>query len=355
MVFSISLLLSAATSIVCIPKISYINFKTIFLLFNLMVLVKAFEELKIMDMAAVRILGRFRDSRKVSLVLIFLTFLSSMLLTNDVALLTFVPLTMVIGKKAHFNCMETIIFQTLAANIGSSLTPMGNPQNLYLFTRYNMSTVQFFSAVFPFVAMGMIFLILLNMKIHTSTLKFTLENIKIQNKKKAAAYGILLAIVILSVFNIIDYRIASILTIFFTFIYDRKLLEEVDYFLIMTFICFFIFIGNISSMDVVYTHIRAFLSSSTRTYFSSIILSQFISNVPAAILLSGFTNNWKEVLLGVDIGGMGTLVASLASLISYKLYMNHTDDAGNYLSKFSIYNLSSLVLFAALNFILLRL
>lgn len=351
MVFSISLLLAVITSLISMPKLGYINFKTIFSLLNLMVLVKAFEELKIIDMAAVRILTKFKNSRMVSFALIFLTFFSSMLITNDVALLTFIPLTLVIGKMANFDCLKTIIFQTLAANIGSSLTPMGNPQNLFLFTRYNLSITQFFSTVTPFVLMGMIMLVLLNLKIPVSNLKFTLEDIKIKNIKNAVIYCILFIIVILSVVNIIDYRIASALTFIFIFMEDKNLFKKIDYFLIITFICFFIFIGNISGMKVIYTHIKAFLSSNARTYFSSIILSQFISNVPAAILVSGFTQSWRSVLLSVNIGGMGTLIASLASVISYKLYVNEYNDGNKYLLKFSIYNFSSLVLFALLNFV----
>jgi Na+/H+ antiporter NhaD/arsenite permease-like protein len=354
-VFSISLLLAGATSLFSIPRLEYINFKVIFSLFNLMLLVKAFEELKIMDMAAVSILGRFRNSRLVSLSLIALTFFSSMLLTNDVALLTFVPLTLIIARKTCFNCMETVIFQTLAANIGSSLTPMGNPQNLFLFSYYNMDAARFFSTVAPFVLMGMVFLVLVNFKIPASNLVFSLEDIQIGDKRKAAVYGMLFAVVILSVFNIIDYRIATLLTAVFTFIMDRNLFLEVDYFFLVTFVCFFIFIGNISNMQSVYLYMKSFLSGSARTYFSSILLSQVISNVPSAILLSGFTGNWREVLLGVNIGGMGTLIASLASVISSRLYANEHNGGGKYLLKFSIYNFAALLLFALINYFLLGL
>lgn len=344
-VFSISFLLAAATSLLSVPRIEYIDFKVILSLFNLMLLVKAFEKLRIMDIAAVNILRKFKSSRIVSLVLILLAFFSSMLITNDVALLTFVPLTLIIGKKAEFDSMETIIFQTLAANIGSSLTPMGNPQNLFLFTHYNMSLAQFFTTVGPFVMMGMLWLVVLNFKIPSSDLIFILEDIKMGNKRKAGAYFILFFIVILSVFRIIDFRIATALTVIITFIMDRDLFGKVDYFLLMTFICFFIFIGNISSMDFISTYLKAFLSSGPRTYFSSILLSQVISNVPCSILLSGFTDNWREVLLGVNIGGMGTLIASLASVISNKLYLNEHDDGGKYIMKFSLYNFGGLILF----------
>jgi Na+/H+ antiporter NhaD/arsenite permease-like protein len=354
-VFSISLLLAGATSLFSIPRLEYINFKVIFSLFNLMLLVKAFEELKIMDMAAVSILGKFRDSRMVSLSLIALTFFSSMLLTNDVALLTFVPLTLIIGRKTRFNCMETVIFQTLAANIGSSLTPMGNPQNLFLFSYYNMDAASFFSTVAPFVLMGMVFLVLVNFKIPASNLIFSLEDIQIGDKRKAAVYGMLFAAVILSVFNIVDYRIASVLTAASVIIMDRNLFREIDYFLLLTFVCFFIFIGNISNMQSVYLYMKSFLSGSARTYFSSILLSQVISNVPSAILLSGFTGNWREVLLGVNIGGMGTLIASLASVISSRLYANEHNGGGKYLLKFSIYNFAALLLFALINYFLLGL
>lgn len=353
MVFAIALILSILTSIISLPKIEYIDFKVLLSLFNLMAVVKAFEKLKILELVAGNILRKYKSARKVSLILIGLTFFSSMLITNDVALITFVPITLIIGIKAKFNPANTIIFQTLAANIGSSLTPMGNPQNLFLFSFYNLKAAEFFKVTGPFVAMGGICLIFFNLKIEDLMLQFSLKNIKIKNMKKAIIYGILFIIIILSVFDVIDYRLVTLVTFITVFTLDKGILKEVDYLLLMTFVFFFIFIGNVSNMDFISSHLVYFLNSKTKTYIASLTLSQVISNVPCSIFVANFTNNWKEVLLGVNIGGMGTLIASLASLISYKLYVKsklENRDNKRYMVKFTLYNFSTLFIMAIINY-----
>jgi len=355
-IFAISLLLAAFTSFFVQPKLSYINFKVILLLFNLMIIISAFEKLKIMDKIALVILDKCKNTRMVSLTFIIITFFASMLVTNDVALLTFVPLSILTFKKAKVDSMKTIILQTLAANIGSSLTPMGNPQNLFLFTHYNLSGFQFFSVTIPFVALGMLWLLLLNKRVLSKKVDLSIETINIKDKKRSIMYLLLFAIVVFSIFGIIDYRYAFLTTILFIFFIDRHLIKKVDYFLLATFICFFIFIGNISNIKLIQSYLIFFLQKPNMPYVSSIILSQLVSNVPCSILVSSFTNNWKEVLLGVNIGGMGTLIASLASVISYKIYINENEHKNkSYLYKFNVYNFISLILFAILNYLLITL
>ncbi|KYH35404.1 inner membrane protein YbiR [Clostridium tepidiprofundi DSM 19306] len=346
-VFSLSFLLAIVTSIINSPKISYIDFKVLFSLFNLMIVVAAFNDLKILDMLAIKILNKFNNSRRISLILILLTFFSAMLITNDVALITFVPLTLITCEKAQFNPVYTIIFQTIAANIGSSLTPMGNPQNLFLFSYFNIKPIEFFKVMLPFVTLGLLWLIVLNRKVKNENLIFLLENLYIKNKIQAIVFSLLFILIILSVFNIINYKLISMITITITLIFNKDLIKKADYFLLLTFICFFIFIGNVSSMHVVKSFMGSILNHKGSTYFSSILLSQIISNVPCSILLAGFTQKWNELLLGVNIGGMGTIIASLASLISYKLYINSANDVSSkkYLLLFHIYNIASLVLF----------
>jgi len=354
-VFYASLILAVASCFVAKPKVSYIDFKVLACLFNIMVVVKAFEELHLLERMSVGILNRCRTSHSVSLVLIMLSFFSSMLLTNDVALLTLVPLTLVIGRKSGLDMMPVIILQTLAANIGSSLTPMGNPQNLYLFSYYKLHAGQFFATVGVFVAFGFLWLILLNQKSPNSKLDFTLNTIDIKDIKLAVLWGVVFAVIVLSVFGIVDYVIAFALTAIVALCINRRLLLRVDYPLLLTFVCFFIFIGNISHIAMVSDMMKRFLDNGTKAYFGSIMLSQIISNVPCAILLSRFTAHWKELLLGVNIGGMGTIIASLASVISYKLYIGEKpENAGKYMAKFSVYNFAGLALFALLNYLLLQ-
>lgn len=352
-VFIIALILAVCSSLAKMPKPSYINFKVLALLFNLMVIVAAFKELKIMDILAVEILSKCRNTRRVSLVFVMLAFFSAMLVTNDVALLTFVPLTILTFKAAKVDCMKTVIIETLAANIGSSLTPMGNPQNLFLFTHYDLSAAQFFYITIPFVFSGMLWLIYLNKRIHNRAIKITIQKVHIEDLRGTLIYSALFIAVIASVFGIISYKYTLAAVIICILILNRKLFIQVDYFLLLTFICFFVFIGNLSNIEVIQLFLKGLLKSRSMTYFTSILASQIISNVPCSILLAGFTDNWKELLLGVNIGGMGTLIASLASLISYKIYMNEIIGSGKeYLKKFSIYNLVSLVLFTAAVYLL---
>jgi Na+/H+ antiporter NhaD/arsenite permease-like protein len=352
-VFCISLVLSIFTSFLIQPKISYINFKVIVLLFNLMIIISALEKLKFMDKVAIEVLLKCKNTRMVSMIFIGITFFASMLVTNDVALITFVPLSILTFKKAKIDPMKTIILQTLAANIGSSLTPMGNPQNLFLFTYYNLSGAQFFSITVPFVVIGMLWLFLLNNRISKEKLKLSLKTINIEDKKRTSIYLIIFAIVIFSVFGVIDYKYTFLVVVVCVMFMDKYLIKEVDYFLLATFICFFIFIGNVSNIKSIQVYLHSFLQIPNMPYFSSIIFSQVISNVPCSILVSGFTKNWREVLLGVNIGGLGTLIASLASLISYKIFINENEEEKNklYLKKFNIYNFVSLFLFTIINYL----
>ncbi|MDP4143993.1 MAG: SLC13 family permease [Bacillota bacterium] len=351
-VFSISLFLAIFTCFFIRPQISYINFKVLVLLFNLMIIISAFENLKVMDRIALEILSKCKNSRTVSLVFIIVTFFASMLVTNDVALLTFVPLCIFTFKMAKVDSMKTIIIQTLAANIGSSLTPMGNPQNLFLYTQYNLNVMQFFSVTIPFVILGMLWLLLLNKRVLRKEIKLTLEIVHIEDRKRTIIYFVLFLLIVFSVFGLIDYKYTFLATVLCIVFMDKHLVKEVDYFLLATFICFFIFIGNISNIEFIQEYLKHFLQRPNIPYFSSILLSQIVSNVPCSILVSGFTDNWREVILGVNIGGMGTLIASLASLISYKIYMNeHKEKNKIYLNKFSLYNFVSLFVFSFVSYL----
>lgn len=355
-VFTASAVLAIASCFITTPKIEYIDFKVLACLFNIMIIVKAFEKLRLLEKVSVSILNSCSGSRTVSLVLILLSFFSSMIFTNDVALLTLVPLTIIIGRKSDLDIMPIIIMQTLAANIGSSLTPMGNPQNLYLFSTYDLKALQFFTTVGAFAVTGLIWLLFLNRRNPEAKLEISLDPVKIADKRLAFFWGVIFSVIVLSVFGIVDYKIAFALTAVSALIVDRRLLLKADYPLLLTFICFFIFIGNVSHIPAVNSIMKGLLNSGTSAYFGSIVLSQVISNVPSAILLSGFTSHWRELLLGVNVGGMGTIIASLASVISYKLYIGEKPkNSGKYMLKFSIYNFVSLALFTVINYLLLRL
>ena len=343
-VLVIAVTLAILSSFISIPKLSYIDFKVLILLFNLMVVVTAFKELKVLDSIAIGLLKKCNTYTSISLALVFITFISSMIVTNDVALITFVPLSIVIARKANINVLKIVVFQTLAANLGSSFTPMGNPQNLFIYSFYNLSPIDFFKITLPIVVLAVLFLVLLVFKDKKMNLSLDLEDVKIDNKRDVYLFGGLFLIILLSVFHVIDYKVTFLITIVMVLILNKKLFSQVDYSLLITFIGFFIFVGNISTMDVVKNFMEGILNSPKSTFLASVLSSQVISNVPATMLLSGFTDHFKELLLGVNIGGMGTLIASLASVISYKIYTSEFGN-DNYMKSFTFYNILGLIIF----------
>lgn len=353
-VLVIAVTLAILSSFISIPKMSYIDFNVLILLFNLMVVVAAFKELKVLDSIAIGLLKKCNTYTSISLALVFITFISSMIVTNDVALITFVPLSIVIVRKANINVLKIVIFQTLAANLGSSFTPMGNPQNLFIYSFYNLSPIDFFKITLPIVILAVLFLVLLVFKDKKMNLSLDLEDVKIDNKRDVYLFGGLFLIILLSVFHVIDYKVTFLITIVMVLILNKKLFSQVDYSLLITFIGFFIFVGNISTMDVVKNFMEGILNSPKSTFLASVLSSQVISNVPATMLLSGFTDHFKELLLGVNIGGMGTLIASLASVISYKIYASEFGN-DNYMKSFTFYNILGLVIFVPIAYIFIAL
>lgn len=353
-VLVIAVTLAILSSFISIPKMSYIDFNVLILLFNLMVVVAAFKELKVLDSIAIGLLKKCNTYTSISLALVFITFISSMIVTNDVALITFVPLSIVIARKANINVLKIVVFQTLAANLGSSFTPMGNPQNLFIYSFYNLSPIDFFKITLPIVILAVLFLVLLVFKDKKMNLSLDLEDVKIDNKRDVYLFGGLFLIILLSVFHVIDYKVTFLITIVMVLILNKKLFSQVDYSLLITFIGFFIFVGNISTMDVVKNFMEGILNSPKSTFLASVLSSQVISNVPATMLLSGFTNHFKELLLGVNIGGMGTLIASLASVISYKIYTSEFGN-DNYMKSFTFYNILGLIIFVPIAYIFIAL
>jgi Na+/H+ antiporter NhaD/arsenite permease-like protein len=355
MVFTISLVLAAGSCLFQTPKIEYLNFPVLISLFNLMLAIKAFEELRVLDKFAITILNKCNNTKSVSAILILLCFFSSMLVTNDVALLTFVPLTLVISRKTKMPMMETIILQTIAANIGSSLTPMGNPQNLFIYSFFNISPIPFFITVLILAILGIISLYFFIQRLDKKDLTVEIPPIQVNDPKSTSVWGMVLVVIIASIFGVIHYQVALIITLITVAILNRKLLFKIDYFLLLTFICFFIFVGNISNTNAVHTIASANLKDADSIFFNSILLSQLISNVPASILLAEFTSNWRPLLLGVNIGGLGTIIASMASVISYKLYIQSYPNHGKkYLLKFSLYNFSFLAFLSFVPYVILK-
>lgn len=344
-VLFIAIILALLTSFFSMPKLSYIDFKVLILLFNLMIVIAAFKEFNIMNYIASIFIKKCSSYKSLTIALISMCFFSSMIVTNDVSLITFVPLTLIICSSINVNPIKIIVFETIASNLGSSLTPMGNPQNLFLYSYFNISPIEFFKITLPLTLISLILLLIFTLKGKNYKLNVEISKTVIKNKKLSIIFFLLFIIILLSVFHIINYKIVFVITIITTIIFDKKLLIKIDYSLLITFIGFFIFIGNISSIETIRIFISDILNNELNTYIGGIISSQFISNVPATMLLSGFTDYYKELLLSVNIGGLGTLIASLASVISYKLYSKEfRSESKLYLKEFTKYNFIFLII-----------
>lgn len=345
-VMTIAVILAVLSSFISSPKMEYIDFRVLILLFNLMIVVSAYRKLSVMDSIAVSILKKCNNSSTLSFALVFITFFSSMIITNDVALITFVPLSLITLEKAGINPIKTVVLQTIAANLGSCFTPIGNPQNLYIYSFYSVPSAEFFRITGVIILISAIILAVVTLISDRNNLTVDIKPIYPSSKTDTIVFSALFIIILLSVFNVIDYKIVLLITILTVFIVDRSLFMKVDYALLITFIGFFIFIGNISAVPAVRNFMSSLLRTPESTFFTSIAMSQIISNVPATVLLSGFTDHFKELLLGVNIGGMGTLIASLASLISYKIYAaENNEETSAYMKKFTLYNIIGLLIF----------
>lgn len=339
-----------------LPKAGYINWQVIALLFNLMIVVAVFQRYKLLDLIAVKILNLASNEKNLTRIMLVLSAISAMLITNDVALITFVPITLLIGLKININTIRIIVLQTMAANLGSSFTPLGNPQNLFLYAYYHYSWWTFLGQMFILQLLAVALLWWLTKHIETIKFELKLEPPQLKRPFVVILFIFLFIAILLSVGQIFNYQNITILIIAISLITVPKIIREVDYSLLLTFILFFIVIGNISHISEVAEYLHVFLKGSLATFLTATILSQFISNVPTAIMLSPFTSEKMALLWGVNIGGMGTMIASMASLISYRIYLRHFPlYSGNYIQTYIKYNLSGLVLFLPISSLLLLL
>lgn len=324
--------------------LGYLDLRTLALLYGLMVVVAGLRHAGVFTVLAHRLCARAGSVRTMGITLVLLSFFSVMLITNDVALLTFVPFAVVVLGMAHQEkeLIWVVVLQTVAANLGSVLTPVGNPQNLYLYSRYHLSMGDFFSATLPLWLISLTVVLLLSLRLSRSHVEVFLGEEPGLDKKSLILYLLLFCLCLTVVLRIITWQLMLPLLIITLLIFDRRRLKEADFMLLLTFVCFFIFAGNLARVPMVEQLLSRLLLG--RELLIGALASQVISNVPAALLLSGFTDSGRELLLGVNIGGLGTPIASLASLISLKLY-SHSEhsDSGKYLRQFSLVNFALLI------------
>ncbi len=325
--------------------INYFDFKTLTCLFCVLAVVCALKNINFFYMIARKIVKYFKTTRMSILALVYITFIGSMLIANDMALLTFLPLGYFVlntTNKEKYMAF-TFIMQNIAANLGGMLTPFGNPQNLYLYTKFNIPNLEFVHIMFPtFIVAISIITVTCCLFVKSEPLEISDEMVTL-SPYKTIIYLLLFALAIIIVFRAIPYYIGLIIIPLVLLFTDKKALQMVDYPLLFTFVFFFIFSGNMARIGAVQELFSMLLGKSTLLF--SIISCQFISNVPSAILLSQFTQNYRDLLLGVNIGGVGTLIASLASLITLKEYLKYNPTKIKYyIGLFTVMNFGFLIL-----------
>ena len=322
----------------------YIDFRVLCLLLCLMAVVAGLKAIGTFHWLTYQLLHRIQSGRVLGVTLVLLPFFCSMFVTNDVALIIFIPFTLMLLDQ--LGCSRSIIpvtvFQTVAANLGSMATPVGNPQNLYLYAFYNMSIDEFFSVTLPLTAVSLMALTVASIPLLPKRLpEQQLEQASLRSVKELLIYLGLFLLCLLTVFRVLPYPVTTAITVVVLLLVDRKLLTEIDYMLLLTFVCFFTVSENLGRMDAVREFLQQLLQ--WNTLLTATATSQVISNVPAAVVLSGFTDQWQQLLSGVNIGGLGTPIASLASLITMKFYMGWPGaKVGKFLGYFTTVNLIGL-------------
>lgn len=326
--------------------LGYIDWHVLVLLLALMAVVAGLKSCGMFTWLTGRVLAEGLDGRALGRVLVWLPFFSAMLVTNDVALIVFVPFTISLLDKIRCRrqIIPVLVMQTIAANLGSMATPVGNPQNLFLYSAYQLSPGDFFGATLPLTLLALLLLTLAAGHLLPRQLPdYRLSPTTMHHPRKLAAYGVLFALCLLSVFRLLPDAVLLPIVIGAVLVMDRPLLRGLDYALLATFVCFFIVSGNLGRLVWLDELLQQLLSHSTM--LTACATSQFISNVPAAVLLSGFTDNWRDLLLGVDIGGLGTPVASLASLITLKLYLKSPGaQLGRFIATFGAVSIVALII-----------
>lgn len=329
--------------------IEYCDIRVLVLLFCLMAVMGGFQQLGVFDRMANLLLARARRMRQLATTLVMLCFFSAMFVTNDVALITFVPFTIMLLERANLQekMIPFIVLQTIAANLGSMLTPVGNPQNLFLYTISGMSMADFFSVTVPYVGVSYFLLYVFCYFQGKNPLATEKQEPKkhwsVNDKVFLLALGVLFLLCLLAVFRIAPYQAILVVILIWFLFFQKGILKGLDYNLLLTFVFFFILIGNLERIPAIRETLQNLLLG--REVFVSFLASQFISNVPAAVLLSEFTNRYDLLIAGVNIGGLGTIIASMASLISYKYF---AQVPGTKKGKYMLYFTAMNILFAVI-------
>lgn len=366
-VLTVAILLAVLSAVVVPPDreyVGYIDFRTLSILFCLMTVMAGLQKLGVFRNIAKTLLRHTQNTIQLVEVLILMCFFFSMIITNDVALITFVPFTFIVLRLSGETSVKKLavpvtVLQTIAANLGSMLTPIGNPQNLYLYGKAQMNAGAFVLLMLPYSLLALILLVICGIivanhsgqKVRGSDVSLPEDDKVGQKKYLLPGYLLLFLCCLLTVAHIIPYPVTLGIVVLTVLILDRRILEKVDYSLLLTFVGFFIFIGNMGRMPVFCDFLQKIIGG--REVMTAVIASQVISNVPAALLLSGFTENMTALIIGTNLGGLGTLIASMASLISYKQVVRQIpEEKKKYFGWFTIANIVFLVILVLENCLL---
>lgn len=358
----ITFILAIASSFIVAPSLGYLNYidwDTLALLLALMIVMAGFKALGFFSKLGQLLLSKVKSQRAIEAVLVMACFFSSMIITNDVALITFVPFAIETLNMAGMKdkLLPVVVLQTIAANLGSMVTPIGNPQNIYLYFQSGFSALEFLSITLPYavVSFGLLMFFIhakkdkpLNLSTEKDDKKEAAMLQDSTSKKKFLFYSLMFLLCLLSLTRLFSVCIVAVLVVSLTLILDKKILADVDYSLLLTFVNFFIFVGNMQHIPMLSEAIIKMLSGNE--LLATIGISQIISNVPAVLLLTGFTKSWKLLIVGSNLGGLGTMIASMASLISYKYVAKERPNQKlKYLTIFTVAN----VIFLSVNLLVM--
>lgn len=348
LLFSFSLLAVGLSLFFGKPSADMVDFKVILCLFGLMLLIKNVENLGVLNYFAEKMIEISSNTRRLILNITLLSFFSSMLLTNDVAILTLMPIYLKITKK--IDVLQKKIFGAvllvIAANLGSSFFPFGNPQNLFLMSHFSLALSDFFHWAITLMSASLLFLLFSFLFVPKHYLAEQTKNVQIFDSRKASFLTMIFLLILAGVFDFVPYFISIPIAAVLLFLYDRKSFRELDYRLLATFVLFFIAVGCFSQSDAIVQVLKPRFHTEKQTFFISILLSQIISNVPAVILAAPFTKHIEALFYGVNVGGLGTLIASLANLIGFKIFkLYYPKEAKRYLKEFTVVNLIFLAAF----------
>ena len=352
--FLVTLFLAVLALSLGTVHLSDIDLKTILALLSLMVTIAIYEKLHLLRYIANIIIEKRQSIRAIVMVILLFSFFGAMLFTNDVAILTLIPIVFNIRKQVKLPTIGVVSLMTVYANLGSAMTPFGNPQNLYLVSYFHLDILAFLKLSLPIglISLATLFIVLFGFsKAKIGVVKTPHIDIYL---KQVVVLGVTTFVVLLGVLSVISIWFALVASLACDIWIKGEIVAEVDYGIILTFINFFIIVGAVSRIPLIHDFLSTYMTHNSSVFASSVGMSQVISNVPAAVLLSKFTDHVAALYIGVTVGGLGTFIASLANLLALRQYQAfaHDGTVKKFVRQFTLINVIYLVVFFGIGFVL---